>query len=236
MKNYLIIGGSSGIGLEITRKLVQQDNNVFVVSRKSDEQLEKLKIKHIALDVVTNDLGELDSVLPEAIDGLIYCPGTINLKPFARYTLDDFRDDYEINVLGAVKVIKAVINRLKKSENSSVVTFSTVAASTGMNFHSSIATAKAALHGLTVSLAAEYASSNIRFNCIAPSLTDTPLAKRLLNSEDKKQRSADRHPIKRVGTSNDMADLAIFLLSGQSGWITGQIINVDGGMSSLRPF
>ena len=183
---------------------------------------------------VSDDLSELNSHLPEKLDGLIYCPGTINLKPFNRLTDQDFLNDFSINVLGAIKVIRQVINKLKKAENSSIVLYSTVAVKTGMGFHSSVAASKSAVEGLAISLSAEFANSGIRVNTIAPSLTDTPLSANLLSSPEKRENSAKRHPAGRIGTTRDISSATLFLLSEDSSWITGQVLHVDGGLSSLR--
>ena len=176
---------------------------------------------------------ELDkNDLPDEIHGVVYCPGSINLKPFRALKPAQFQQDFEINVLGAVKVLQAAQRKLKKGE-ASVVLFSTVAVGQGMPFHASVAASKGAIEGLTKSLAAEWAP-NIRVNCIAPSLTDTPMAARLLSTPEKIEASGNRHPLKRVGTATEIADLAAFLLSEKSSWITGQIIGIDGGMSTLK--
>lgn len=230
-KNYLIIGGSYGIGLELVKQLVADRHQVTVISRSMGNLNELDLFKHISLDI-TKDEVPVDA-LPESLDGLIYCPGSITLKPFRSLKLEDYQRDFDINVLGAIKVIKSCLKLLKKSEQGSIVLFSTVAANQGMPFHASIATAKAALEGLTKSLAAEFAP-RIRVNCIAPSLTDTPLAEKLLSTPEKKTASDNRHPMKRVGEVTDLAAIAHFLLSEKSSWITGQIIGVDGGLSTLK--
>ena len=232
-KHFLIVGGSSGIGLEIVKTLHEKGNEVFVGSRTNDKLAELVGVHHLPLDV-TADLLNLER-LPEVLNGMVYCPGTIQLKPFQRLTIEDFMEDLQVNFLGAVKTIQACLARLRKSKGASVVLFSTVAVKTGMPFHASVAGAKAAVEGLTRSLAAEFAP-RIRFNAIAPSLTDTPLAQNLLSSDEKRQGSADRHPLKRVGTPQEIADLAVHLLSDAGAWLTGQIIHIDGGMSSLRTF
>jgi 3-oxoacyl-[acyl-carrier protein] reductase len=229
--NYLVIGGSSGIGLELAKKLLNQGHDVYAASRhKGDLPIEA---KFIELDVLEN-IESLKSALPEKIDGLAYCPGTINLKPFARLKEEDFLNDYKVNVLGAVKVIQSVFNNLKNAGNSSIVLFSTVAVQQGMGFHASIAAAKGAIEGLTKSLAAEFASIKIRVNAIAPSLTATPLASQLISTPERKEASDKRHPLGRIGTAEELADAAYFLISPQSSWITGQILGIDGGMSSIR--
>lgn len=231
-KNILIIGGSSGIGLALTRQLVEQGAQVITASRHYTEALSHLGLTHLPIDV-TGDISALTN-LPDTLHGLVYCPGTINLKPFTRLTEADFIQDLQVNVLGAVKVLQVAIKPLKKASGASVVFFGTVAATVGMNFHASVATAKSALQGLALSLAAEYASSHIRFNIIAPSLTQTPLASLLLSTPEKKENSDKRHPLGRIGTPEEVAALAVFLLSGQASWMTGQILGLDGGMASLK--
>jgi NAD(P)-dependent dehydrogenase (short-subunit alcohol dehydrogenase family) len=221
-KNILIVGASSGIGAALSFQLSQKGYQVFEASRNG-------KIKYDA----TKDTLDL-SLLPSAFQGLIYCPGSINLKPFHRLSTQDFIDDYNINVLGAVRTIQQVLPLLKiNDEVASIVLFSTVAVRQGMPFHASIASAKGAIEGLTKSLAAELAPK-IRVNAIAPSLTDTPLASKLLSSEEKKKAAADRHPLKKVGTPKELASLTAFLLSDESGFISGQVIGADGGLSTLK--
>jgi NAD(P)-dependent dehydrogenase (short-subunit alcohol dehydrogenase family) len=170
--------------------------------------------------------------LPATLDGLVYCPGSILLKPFKSLGVQQFQADFELNVLGAVRCLQAAEGALKKGNAPSVVLFSTVAVKKGMPFHASIAAAKGAVEGLARSLAAEWAPI-VRVNAIAPSLTDTPLAERLLASEEKRKAAADRHPLKRVGTAAEMASLAAYLLSPAAGFITGQVVGADGGMGSL---
>jgi 3-oxoacyl-[acyl-carrier protein] reductase len=228
-KNYLIIGASSGIGFSLAQSLIEADATVFTASRTKPN----LPSTHIFWDAANPD-SQVFSSLPNIIDGLAYCPGTINLKPFNRFTSEDFQKDFQINVLGAVNVVQAVLQKLKAAGNASVVLFSTVAVQTGMGFHSSVAASKGAIEGLTRSLAAEYAASKIRFNAIAPSLTDTPLAKMLLSSPEKIDASNKRHPLGRVGKSDDIATAAKFLLSDEGSWITGQILHIDGGMGNLK--
>jgi len=228
MKNILLIGGSYGIGLAIAKEL-QYENKVFVASRTKDE-IAEMHVTHIPFDATTDTLDT--SKLPETIDGLVYCPGSINLRPFKGLKPDAFESDLQINFISLVKVIQSVLPNLTASNQSSIVLFSSVAASMGMPFHTSVAAAKGAIEGFAKALAAEYAPK-IRVNVIAPSLTDTPLAEKFLSNDDKKEKSAQRHPLKRVGTSEDMAQMASFLLSAKSSWISGQIFHVDGGMSTL---
>ncbi|TAH21202.1 MAG: SDR family oxidoreductase [Cytophagales bacterium] len=229
-KNILIVGASSGIGYELAKTLIASGANVISASRNAPPDL---AVKHLTFDLLTDSGSELASI-PQ-LDGVAYCVGSINLKPFGRLSQDDFLKDYQLNVLGAVKVIQQTINALKKSDTSSVVLFSTVAVAVGMNYHASIAAAKGAVEGLAKSLAAEFAVNKVRFNVIAPSLTDTPLAKNLLSSPEKKDTSAKRHPLGRVGIPSDIASAAAFLLSDQASWVSGQVIGIDGGMSTLKP-
>ena len=220
----MIIGGNSGIGKSVVEKLEAQEANVFAFS-KSGAIGNRLDI--------TVDF-EIIEGLPERIDGLVYCPGTINLKPFHRFTIEDFKYDYEVNVLGAVRVLQACMKGLKKSGSASVIFYSTVAVSVGLGFHSSISSAKGAVEGLAKSLAAEWAPSKIRVNVIAPSLTDTPLASNLLGNDEKKEASNRRHPLGRYGQPEDIACPTIFLLSEESSWMTGQVLHLDGGISSIK--
>ena len=228
MKNILLIGGSYGIGLAIAKEL-QFENNVYIASR-SNENLSEVKATHISFDATTDTIDT--SQLPTVIDGLVYCPGSINLRPFKRLKPEAFETDLQINFLSLVKVIQSVLPNLLASEQASIVTFSSVAATMGMPFHTSVAASKGAIEGFAKALAAEYAPK-IRVNVIAPSLTDTPLADKFLNNETKQEKSAERHPLKRFGKPEDSAQMATFLLSDKSSWISGQIFHVDGGMSTL---
>jgi len=223
-KNIVLIGGNSGIGNAVSELAKASGANVFTYSRSEDGDNR--------LDV-TESFSEIAN-LPEIIDGLVYCPGSINLKPFHRISVEDFKAEMELNFFGAVKVLQACMKNLKKSDQASVVLYSTVAVQTGMGFHSGIASAKGAIEGLVRSLAAEWAPNKIRVNAVAPSLTDTPLAQQLLSTEDKRSASDKRHPLGRIGTPDDIAEATIYLLSEKSSWITGQILPVDGGMSSLK--
>ncbi len=229
-KTILIVGGNSGIGLALQQQLTSQGAAVIVASRSKPASSEVI---HISVDV-TQDVSVLTDSLPEVVHGVAYCPGTINLKPFARLTEADFLYDWQVNAMGAVRVVQTLIPNLKKAQGASVLFYSSVAANMGMNFHSSVAMAKGALQGLTLSLAAEFASSKIRFNAIAPSLTDTPLAGGLLSSSEKREASAKRHPLGRVGTVQELGKISTFLLSSDADWITGQIISVDGGISVIK--
>ncbi len=230
-QNYLIAGGSSGIGRAIVLQLLGEGHQVWVVSRQRGELPEHPALTHLPLDLTSQEFDK--SLVPGILHGLAYCPGSINLRPFRSLKPEQFAQDFSINVLGAVKVLQACQRPLKKAGNSSVVLFSTVAVGQGMPFHASVAASKGAVEGLTRSLAAEW-SPHTRVNCLAPSLTDTPLAANLLSSPEKRENSAQRHPLKRIGSPEDIASMACFLLSGPGTWLSGQIIGIDGGMSSLR--
>jgi len=229
-KNILIVGGSSGIGLSLVKQL-QSDHNLIVANR-SNEALNGLSVEFIPYDV---ENGELEvAKLPETLHGLVYCPGTINLRPFKGLKPEVFTRDFSINVMGAVKTLQAVLGRLQNSEvPASVIFFSTVAVQTGMPFHSSVATAKGALEGLSRSLSAEMAPK-IRFNVLAPSLVDTPLAEKFLNNDTKKSNAEARHPLQRIGSPEEIARMVAFLLGDQSSWMTAQTITIDGGIGSIK--
>ena len=229
MKNYLVIGGSSGIGKEIT-ELLSKENIVFSTSRNELNESNE-NIRHIKYDVLEEELDP--GLLPNQIDGFVYCPGTINLRPFRSLKLETFRSDLELNLIGAIKTLQIILTRLQQSPSSSIIFYSTVAVKTGMPFHSSVSSSKSALEGLTKSLAAEFAPK-IRVNCIAPSIVNTPLANKFLNTEDKIEKAAARHPLNKIGTAKEIAQLTQYLLDDKSKWITGQIINIDGGISSVK--
>ena len=188
MKNILIVGGSKGIGNAILLQQLEQ-NKVYNISRNAPEVTHD-NLVHFSLNVLEDALPEIES-----IDTIIYCPGSINLKPINSLSIDDFRNDFEINVIGAVKVIQKYLATLKKGTNPSIVLFSTVAAKLGMPFHASIATAKAGVEGLVKSLGAELASA-VRINAIAPTITDTTLAAGILRNDRMKENMVERHPMK----------------------------------------
>ena len=228
MKNILLIGGSTGIGYELSQKL-KEDNNIFISTRNQD------KFNHP--NIKTNEL-DLDKEfetdwLPEHLDGFIYLPGTINLRPFKGLKPSVFIEDFNINVMGCIKILQKVLPKIQAAENPSIVMFSTVAVKIGMPFHSSVSSSKGAIEGLTRSLAAEFAPK-IRVNAIAPSMLDTPLAEKFLNSETKLENLRNRHPMKEIGSPEDISEVVKFLLEDNSKWMTGQIIPFDGGMSSVK--
>lgn len=231
-KNILVVGGSSGIGLALVKMLASGGARVYNASRTSSDEWPD-GLLHIPLDVLSNtDL--ITEHLPEQLHGLVYAVGSINLKPFSRYTEEDFIRDYRLNVIGAARIIQLAYRSLRNSGSSSIVLLSSVAAKTGMPYHASISASKAGVEGLALSLAAEFASQNIRVNVIAPSLTDTPLAGNLLNTPEKLEASAKRHPLGRIGKPEDIASAIAFLLSENSSWMSGQIIGIDGGMGNLK--
>ena len=229
MKNYLVIGGSSGIGKEIS-EILSKGNVVFSTSRNNLSGTNE-NIRHIKYDVLEDELDP--ELLPDQIDGFVYCPGTINLRPFRSLKLETFRSDLELNLIGAIKTLQIILPKLQQSPSASIIFYSTVAVKTGMPFHSSVSSSKSALEGLTKSLAAEFAPK-IRVNCIAPSIVNTPLANKFLNTEDKVEKAAARHPLNKIGTAKEIAHLTQYLLDEKSKWITGQIINIDGGISSVK--
>ena len=227
-KNILLIGGSTGIGRQIAEDLMAE-NDVIVASRHRNDLPEA--IKHFEFDVMKDDISALE--LPEKIDAFIYCPGSIDLKPFKMLKPENFEKEMQLNFFGLVRSVHGILDKLKAADQASLIFFSTVAVKIGMPFHTSIAASKGAIEGFAKSLAAEYAPS-FRVNVIAPSLTETPLASKLLNSEEKKKKMENRHPLKRVGTSADIAKLAEFLISDESSWMTGQVIGLDGGLSTIN--
>ncbi len=231
MNHYLIVGHSSGIGQAIAQKLSAAHRVYGTHCRHRPQTLPPHTTTHF-LDVLQPDPDF--SFLPPALDGLVYCPGAIVLRPFARLSQADFLNDYKLQVLGAVQVIQACLPRLKNSSRpGSIVLLSTVAVQTGFNFHSVVSASKGAIEGLTRALAAEL-SPAIRVNCIAPSLTHTPLAQALLSTPEKIEAQAQRHPLKKIGSPEQIAEAAVFLLQDSSAWVTGQILRVDGGISSIR--
>ena len=233
-KSYLIAGGSKGIGLALTKQLLADGATIHVYSRTSGELPANESLTHHVCDFSSDDFESAS--LPDVIHGAAYCPGTINLRSFRGLKLEDFRNDFEVNALGAVKFLKGCLAALRKGADeqpTSVVLFSTVAVSTGLPMHASIAVAKGAIEGLTRSLAAELAP-NVRVNCLAPALTDTPLAANFFATDEKRAAMNAKYPLGRTGTATDLANMAKTLLTPDSNWVTGQVIGVDGGMSAIR--
>lgn len=231
-KNILVVGGSSGIGLSLVKLLALNGATVYNISRTEHADWPQ-GIKHLSLDVL-DDLSTMAKFIPEQLHGMVYSVGSITLKPFTRLSEEDFLNDYRINVLGAARTIQQSVKHLKNAGASSIVLISSVAAKTGMPYHASVAAAKAAVEGMALSLAAEFAAQQIRVNVVAPSLTDTPLAQNLLSTAEKREASAKRHPLAKIGQPEDISNMIAFLLSDQSNWITGQVIGVDGGLGKLK--
>jgi NAD(P)-dependent dehydrogenase (short-subunit alcohol dehydrogenase family) len=229
MKNYVVIGGSSGIGKELV-SLLAPHHSVLATYHQNPVQSHQ-NVRYIPLDVTQSELPEEE--LPDEIHGLVYCPGSINLKPFHRFKEADFLADFQFQVLGATKIIKQILPRLKKSGQASIVLFSTIAVQSGFSFHSQVAVSKGAIEGLTRALAAELAPA-IRVNAVAPSLTHTGLADRFLNTPEKVALQSDKNPLKKIGNPADIAQAAYFLLTPASNWVTGQIMHVDGGGAVVK--
>jgi len=227
MRNIVIIGGSKGIGNAILTSQLNLNNNFFNISRTAPE-ITHPNLTHYNCDVLNDEFPDI-----ELVDTLIYCPGSINLKPISTLTIDDFRTDFEINVIGAVKAIKKYLKPLKNGNNPNILLFSTVATKLGMPYHASIAASKSAIEGLTKSLGAELAPT-IRINAIAPTVTDTDLASKILRNDTMKQVIAEKHPLKRYLNTNDVVALADFLISQKSSAISGQIFNLDCGIVTFK--
>lgn len=226
MKRIVIIGGSKGIGNAIVTSLLDE-HKIINISRTSPE-IDHINFTHYSLDILADDLPEIAD-----IDVLIYCPGSINLKPISRLSINDFKEDFEINVIGAVKLIQKYLESLKKGTKPSILLFSTVATKLGMPFHSSVAASKSAVEGLVKSLAAELAP-NIRVNAIAPTVTNTDLASKLLRNDKMKENMIDRHPLKKYLEPQEVADMAEFLISDKANSISGQIFDLDCGIVSIK--
>ena len=230
MKNVLVIGGSSGIGAAIVDELLEQDYRVTATFRSHEISLDHPNLFKQRFDVLEDDP---TSIQMDEVDAIVYAPGSIDLKPFNRFEVSDLQSDLQLNALAAFNVIKSLYSKLRKGKDPSVVLFSTVAVQTGFPYHLQVGISKGAVEGMVRALAAEFAP-RIRVNAIAPSLTDTPLAGNILSTEEKKKANGDRHPLGRVGEPKDIAAVAEFLVSDRSSWVTGQIMHVDGGMSSIK--
>lgn len=226
-KRIALIGSSGGIGKKLTELLRSKGCEIISINRSKEDPNAS---KNLSWNAEDPNLPPIEGPL----DGLVYLPGTITLKPFSQLTDADYEKDWTINFLGAVRAIRGYLNNLKEAHAPSITLVSSVAASSGFSYHASIASAKAALEGLVRSLAAEFAPK-VRVNAIAPSLCKTPLAEFLTNTPEKIDASAKRHPLARLGDPSDPAHLISFLLSEESGWITGQVFHVDGGIGALKP-
>lgn len=226
MKSYIIVGGSHGIGNALLESLVK-DHQVINISR-TEPSISHNNLTHYTIDVLTDDLPDVDSC-----DGLVYCPGSINLKPFESLSPQDFRDDFDINVIGAIKTIQKYLPKLKSSKNPAIVLFSTVATKLGMPYHTSVAAAKSAVEGLTKSLGAELAPK-IRVNAIAPTITNTDLASKLLRNDKMVEKITERHPLKKFLEPDEVSEMALFLLSEKAASMSGQVFEMDCGIVSFK--
>jgi NAD(P)-dependent dehydrogenase (short-subunit alcohol dehydrogenase family) len=226
MKTIIIVGGSKGIGEAIIEKLIP--NYLIINLSRSKPHIEHQNLTHYNCDILSDELPAIDRA-----GGLIYCPGSINLKPFKRLSLDDFRTDFEINVIGAVRSIQAYAPALVQSENGSIVLFSTVATAMGMPFHASVSTAKSAVEGLMKSVAADLAPK-VRVNAIAPTITQTDLAAKLLRNERMIENTIQRHPLKKFLDPSEVAAMAEYLISNGSKSVSGQVFKLDCGIVSLK--
>lgn len=229
MKTYIIIGGASGIGLATVKELIAQGHKVIATYNTTSPVFSHENLSYVQYDVTSEEPLEINT---DEINGIVYCPGSINLMPFRRIKPQDYLNDFNLQVVGAIKIIQSTYNKLRKSKAPSIVFFSTVAVQKGFSFHTQVAASKGAIEGITKSMAAEFAP-NIRVNCIAPSITNTPLAEKLLSNEEKIAANAQKHPLKTIGEPEDIAEMVSFLLSEKSKWITGQVLHVDGGKSTL---
>ena len=226
MRHILIIGGTKGIGKAIIDLLIEE-NKITCMSRNvSDYNHENYN--HIQLDATLDNFPDL-----EKIDSLVYCPGSINLKPISTLSIEDFRNDFELNVIGAVKSIKKYLPLLKKGENPSILLFSTVATKLGMPYHASVSASKSAIDGIVKTLGAELAPK-IRINAIAPTITNTELASKILRNEKVLENMIERHPLMKILSANEVAKMAKFLISEDGSSISGQIINMDAGIVSFK--
>lgn len=226
MKTVIIVGGSKGIGKALVEKLLTH-SKVINISRSAPE-LSHENLVHYNCDITKDELPDIDSA-----DGLVYCPGSINLKPISRLSIDDFKNDFEINVIGAVKSVQKYLSILKKGNQPAIVLFSTVAAKLGMPYHASVAVSKSGIEGLVKSLGAELAP-NIRVNAIAPTVTNTDLASKLLRNEKMIDNITERHPLKKFLAPTEVAEMADFLLSEKTASISGQIFEMDCGIVSFK--
>ena len=226
MKNIVIIGGTKGIGKAIVSEVVDNNNVVCLSRNQTDFSHDNYTFHNF--DALVDDYPDFESV-----DCLIYCPGSINLKPISTLSLDDFRNDFELNVIGAVRAIKKYLNLLKKSGSASILLFSTVATKLGMPYHASVSVAKSGIDGLVKTLGSELAPK-VRINAIAPTITNTELASKILRNEKVIENMVERHPLKKILSSNEVAKMASFLISEDASSISGQIFNMDAGIVSFK--
>ena len=227
MKSIIVIGGSKGIGKALISSLLSSYDNIINISR-TEPEISSGNVTHYTCDILTDDLPDIESA-----DGLVYCPGSINLKPINRLSIEDFQNDFNINVIGAVKAVQKYLPALKKGNNPSIVMFSTVAAKLGMPFHASVAASKSAIEGLTKSLGAELAPT-VRVNAIAPTVTNTELASKLLRNDSMIEKMNERHPLKKILQPEEVAEMAAFLLSDKAASLSGQVFEMDCGIVSFK--
>ncbi|GAB4236874.1 MAG: SDR family oxidoreductase [Chlamydiales bacterium] len=230
-KHILVVGGSTGIGLALIHELLHEGYKIHTMCRHRGEIPDDPSCHFYEFDIEGTGVKYPD--IKEHFDGLVYLPGTITMKPFRSLSDQDFLHDWQLNFLGAVRVIRHYFPNLEKSEQASIVLLGSVAADQGIPFHTSISAAKGAVEAFTRSLAAEYAPK-IRVNAVSPSLTETPLSEKITSNEERKEKTAKRHPMQRIGHPEDIASVIKFLLSDESSWITGQTMHSDGGLSTIK--
>ncbi len=226
MRSILIVGGTKGIGKAIVEELI--DNNKVICMSRNITDFTHDNYTHFQIDSTKDDFLDIEN-----IDTLIYCPGSINLKPISTLSIENFRDDFELNVIGAVKAIKKYLPVIKKGENPSVLLFSTVATKLGMPYHASVSASKSAIDGIVKTLGAELAPK-IRVNAIAPTITNTELASKILRNEKVVENMIERHPLKKILSAKEVSKMAKFLISNDASSISGQIINMDAGIVSFK--
>jgi NAD(P)-dependent dehydrogenase (short-subunit alcohol dehydrogenase family) len=226
-KTFLFAGASSAIAKQAALQLKERGDRVIGISTKTLDG-----IYDESHQVTNYDFSSFPAI-EGPLDGLVYFPGTINLKPFARLSAAEFMNDFQINTLGAAAFAQSYLNNLKKSPSASIVFLSSVAATTGLPFHTSIAMAKGGIEGFTKALAAELAPQ-IRVNAVAPSLVNTPLGDKFVNTPEKLEQMQKRNPLRHVGNASDVANAIVFLLSDTSAWVSGQVFAIDGGMGTLK--
>ena len=235
-KKILVFGGSGSIGKALAFKLKEMNYSPIILSRNEDELKNisnEIKCDYRVCDVLNIDrIKEISDEFKDIIHGIAYCVGSINLKPLKNTNDDDFLNSFKINTLGAINVIKLNQETLSKNKGS-ILLYSTIAVKQGFTNHTVVSTAKGALEGLTLSLAAEFAPK-IRVNCIAPSLTDSKMTQNIISNVSIKKAIENMHPIPKIGSGDDFSDIGSFLLSDKNSWITGQIFHIDGGRSTLR--